>query len=411
MQSLDFATILNTVNELYAGPIHDVYLPTLYDLCWRRRTGGAMLSRIPRSSKGVKGLKVKLDFILRKPWAWGALSEFGFTPTGSKFDFDSMEAALGCHATAAGVSLHQMAATEQGEWTNIIEKNIAALGETLPYYMQGQMFSSQNSYHAIAQVVSVATVAGNIVVTLDNAGLYYTGTRERCKLIQDGMWLQALRSGVRVGSPFRVEGVDPDAGTIIVDVDPGLADNDVLTFSDVAGLDTRYSTVSPGIPDVFDDDNTFQGKNRALATNIKFRPVTATPAANFPTREELRRFLQKLGDPAEAFCHWDFLEAYRQQNIDDLRRYVPGQSMQDGGEKLMIGRTALIDDDDVPRSRILVPDTENWRIVDRGGMENLFGKGWQQIAGRPMMEYVAVLWLLLLAEDTRYFGDFNGMVY
>jgi hypothetical protein len=61
------------------------------------------------------------------------------------------------------------------------------------------------------------------------------------------------------------------------------------------------------------------------------------------------------------------------------------------------------------------PDEWSWSPVSQAVSVSIGGslivEEQAQLAGRPMMEYVAVLWLLLLAEDTRYFGDFNGMVY
>jgi len=85
------------------------------------------------------------------------------------------------------------------------------------------------------------------------------------------------------------------------------------------------------------------------------------------------------------------------------------QRIVDGVPQMEFGSTVVMAEEDVPEGDLLVPDFDNIRIADRGGFENLFGKGWQQVPGRPLMDYTVVYWGLLLAQDTRYCGRMTGI--
>jgi len=306
--ALDFATIINTVNEMYTDVVHDVWLPTLYNICFKRR-GSELMSRLPKNGEGVNGLKVKIDFVTEMPWSWGAMTEHGYTPTGAKFDFGQMEANLGCHAANALVSLHQMQ-VEQDRWP-VLERQLEGLSKTFPYYMRALLWASQNSYKAVGKVASVSDGGTTTTVTLDNVGLSHTATLQLCLFLERGQWLQAINSstGAKIGTPFKVTSVQKRSGTftLLSAEDPGLADDVLITFSDSEGLDTRYSTLFPSILDVIDDDNTFQGVDRSTAGNEQFQAYVDDQSSTFPDRRDLDDFLAEVGYPKQAFCNRKFL--------------------------------------------------------------------------------------------------------
>lgn len=393
--------VINSFSELSAELIPKAYLPTIYDLAFKRKRSW-LANRIPRSSQGIEGLKVYLTFITQLPWSWRAMSEFGYTPTGSKLDAAEQSAQLSCNAAAAIVSLTSLVAMEQSRWPGMIEKQMMALNRTFPFYVRGLLWSSQGAKKALGKVASVA----GLEVTLDNAGLWNTATANRCKLIESGMYLQAYRGTAKVGSPVRVTSVDKDAGTFTVDVDPGLADNDVFTFSDAIGLDVPYSDLMPGILDVIDNDNTFQGVDRSAAANADFRSVVTSATGKELNHETLTDFFHKVYDPEVAYTNWKVVRKYWLDNIAEQRRYTDGGVFKDGMDGVVVGQTRLVADDDVDEDKILVPDfsADGMRLADKGALENLFGKGWQQVPGRPFLTYEVVWWSLLLAGDTRYMG-------
>jgi hypothetical protein len=271
---MELNQVINTFNELSQHILPKTYLPAMYDVAFTRRRAG-LSTKIPRSNEGVNGLKVFLTFITKWPWAWRAMSEFGFTPTGNKFASNEQYAQLSCHAAAAIVSLTEIEATEQGRWTDIIGRQMTALSKTFPYYMRALLWSSQNAQKALGKVASV----NGLEITLDNAGLWNTSTTDICKLFEPGMIVQAYRSTAKVGAPVEISAVDKKLGKITLDSDPGLADNDIFVLADIGGMDVPYTTLFPGILDVIDDDNTFQGMNRSTATNAGFRAVVKSASS------------------------------------------------------------------------------------------------------------------------------------
>ena len=395
--------VIMSFNELSAELIPKLYLPQIYDVSQRRRRAW-LADLIPRSSEGVNGLKVYLTFLTRLPWAWRAMSEYGYTPTGAKHDADEMNAQLGCHAASAIVSLTEIEATANNaaRWTNIIDKQMQAIMKTFPYYMRALLWTSQNSKKAVGTVSSIS----GTTVTLDNAGLWHTETVDRCKLLEAGMYVQAYRSTAKVGSPVLVTSVNKAAGTLVVAADPGLADNDVLVLSDIGGLDQPYTTLCPGILDVIDDDNTFQGITRSDSGKEMFQSVVTDATSLTFGYEMFSDFLHSVYNPPRAFTNYRVLRKYWEDMIAENTRYTPGADVPEGyrGLSVMIDQTTLLEDDDIDSDKLIVPDFENMRLADRGGVENLFNKGWYQVPGRPFLEYVVVYWALLLAEDTRYMG-------
>lgn len=396
--------VINSFSDLTNHLIPKSYLPAIYNVAFKRKRSW-FCNRVPRSSEDVDGLKVHLTFLKKLPWSWRSMSEFGYTPTGSKFDSAEGSAQLGCHAASAIVSLTELEATEQGRWTNILDKQMMALSETFPYYLRSLLWTSQNSQKALGKVASIDSTT----VTLDNAGLWNTETIDRAKLFETGMFVQAYRSTAKVGSPVEVTAVDKTLGTVTLASDPGLADNDVLVCSDIAGLDTPYSSLCPGILDVIDNDNTFQGINRSTSGNEAFQAYVKDASAETFGYELISDFLHECYNPDEAFTHWKVIRKYFTDNFQANVRYNDARTFEDGYEYLLIDKTKLYEDEDCDSDKMIVPDFANMQLADRGAVEPLFGDGWQRVAGRPFLQYDVVYWALLLARDCRYMGVMDNI--
>lgn len=397
---------INSFNELTDVLVKKVWFPTLYDLALERRRA-ELVQNIPRSNENVDGLQVHVPYLMEIPWAWRAMSEFGYTPTGSKYDATEGVINLGCHASNAIVSLHEITTSQDSDrWTNIINKNMRWIGQTLPYYMRGILWSSKDSKHAIGKVDSVS----GTTVTLSTSGLWYSQTGDVAKLFEPGMYIQAYRSDSKVGEPMKVDDVDKKSGTIEVSADPGLSSGDLLTFSDVGGLDQPYDENVPGILDVIDDDNVFQGIDRSASGNRKFRSVIQDASGETLNYGLLKNFFHDCYDPEVAHTSLEIVKKYWTDNIQSGVRYTPGGMYVDGkGEGVQIDGTFLQIDDDIPAHEIIVTDDQNWQIADRGGIENLFQRGWERVPQRPYLSYDVVYWFTLMAEDTRYFGRLHSI--
>lgn len=400
--------IFQTFTDLSANLLREVYMPGLYDISYLKKRSWFM-NRIPRKSDGVDALAVKLGFRTGRGWSWRPMGEFGYTATGSPGSYAKQSFELGCHTASVNVTHKEIMATE-GEASpikNIMDDKMREIYETFPYYLRALLWSPESGILGVA-----ASIAG-LVVTLDNAGLWNTLSGDICKLFEPDMFVQVLRAGVKVGNPIKIVSVDRTANTITVSSDPGIADNDQFVLTDIAGLENGYNTSSPGIFDVIDNDNTFQGVNRALAANSKFRAnVTTAGSSGAIIRATLANFFQQMYWPSEAFTNYKVIERYYTNSTNGIaaNRDYTDMKIVDGYSTIQVQQTRLVEDDDCDADKIVVPDFGNMFVAEGpGGIQNLFGKGWQQIPGRPFMEYCVAYWMRLVAKDCRYMGVLNGL--
>lgn len=397
--------VLQTFNELLGPVIRDVWLPSLIPIGFAikdPREGVMLRALMPGdgvpSSKGIDGTRVKLPFQTAVPYSWrGMNARSGYLPTGYKFAFAQQYADLSCHAASAIASYQEIKDCQgnQNALGDILENSMKSLAQTLPYYIRSIFWSSKDALKAIGKVSAVA----GTTITLDNAGLWLTDSGQITSLIEPDMWLQAYRGTVKLGAPFQVVSVNAAANQITIDVDPGLADNDVFVISDVAGLDVPYSNCC-GILDVIDDDNTFQGLDRSLAANAKYRPLIVSNSGNDPDYAHLSAFFEMAKSPAKAYAHPALVRWYYEHEIAAKVNYTPGGTYKDGVQTVQVDNTTLIADTQIPKTRIMIPDPANVYPVGKP-MENLFNAGWVPVPNRPIVEYNVAMWLQLLGEDCR----------
>jgi hypothetical protein len=403
------SAVFDTFADLSVAAIRDVWMPTLQRMAFNLKRSW-FVNRVPRNSQYVgKNLKVNIPFLTGYGSSWRPMSAMGFTPTGSPIKTAKQYAQLGCHAGAIQVNLEAIKATggDASLINGIMSEQMTGLMETFPYYIRA-LFWTPNA-GILGQAVSIS----GLVVTLDNVGLWNTATTDRAKLFEPGMFVQTLTSAfVKKGNPVEITGVDKKLGKITLASDPGIADNDVFVLSDIAGLENGYNVSGPGIFDAIDDDNTFQGVNRSLAENAKFRAVVTNANNVAPTFDLLDTFFYDCYEPETAFTNHKVIKRYWDLNVKENIRYTMNDvSVKDGYRSIMIGKTTLVEDEDSDCDKIVVPDFKSLSIQeDPAGIQNLFGKGWQQIQGRPFMEYIMAYWAtLMVGGDCRKMGRLDNV--
>lgn len=405
MPELNYAKTLNTFND-FSGPIiRDVYLNPIYNAAFLPERS-LMASKIPRSSEGVgNNLRVRIPFITRYPWSWRHLNaQDGYTPVGGKFAAAEQYAQLSSHAACATASLEEivMMQSSANAWTDIITAQMEALGKTFPMYMLALLWTSQGGMKALGKAASIS----GTTVTLNNTGLWNTTAGDRAKLFEIGMVVQVYHGTAKLGAPVTITGVDRFADKIILDADPGtgITANDIFVCSDLGGMETPYNTDFPGLLDVIDDDNTFQGIDRSAEAGRPFRALVESASGKTLGYELLSEFFAKLRNPKYAFTGPALLRNYWKHTFATNVRFTQGGTFEEGFQYIDIDGTRLVGEDDCDRDQIIVPDFANMQIAELGAFKNLFGDGWTQIPGRTIIEYPVVWWGLLLAKEVHKMG-------
>lgn len=401
------------LNDLTTNMIRP-YRKVLDTLAFERKkpSDGSFLRRITRTTDNVSpssdplvgGYEVELDFITRMPWGIRGMTEKGYTPTSSAWATARQTARLSCIAVATPpITLSALTCAEldrEKTWGSLIERSMQAIRAQIPVFFRAWMYASKDSYKAIAKFASIS----GLTVTPNNSSLNpWTAVKDRCRMIEDGMFLQVYRSGSKVGAPVMVTSVSHSLGTFTIDADPGLTAGDLFVPCDGGGLDVPFSSEFPGILDIIADDNVFQGTDRSLATNSKFRANIRDFTSLTLNRKNLEDWFSELKDPAVAFTSRKVLEKYYTDNIHGQVQFMQAMNYQDGTPSITIGTTKLAVDDELPQNEIWVDDG-GIRMASAGEMKDLFDNGWTQIPGRPMMELVQAMFELTHAEDTRYMG-------
>lgn len=404
--------IFDTFASLTANTMKEVWLPTLYNVSFKRKRSW-FVNRIKKSSRNVKGLKFNIPFLLGYGWSWRPMGEHGYTPTGSPLSDEKQEVELGCHAASVQVS-HKAIMATQGDVSlmgDLQERHMKGLMETFPYYMRSVFWSPSSGILGIVSGISGTTV------TLSNTGLWNVAQQDRCKYLEPDMYIQFMDAtgATKRGDPVKIVSVDKDAGTLVISADPGgITSTDIIVISDIAGLENAYNMSSPGILDAIDDDNTFQGTDRSAAANAKLRAVVHDNGGTDRalTYDLASQFFHDCYDPEYAIADYRLVDKYWQDNIRDKVRYSDAggdRSFDDGFQFVRIGRTKLVEDDDAHIDKVIVPDMDNLKVADKGEVTSLFGQGWRQIPGRPFLEYPVVYWALLYAEDCRQMGRLDDL--
>lgn len=402
----DFNDFMNEViREAWFGPLQNVAFQI---------ERSYFANKVRRTSEGVKGLVVKLPFKTGQGIGWrGMNAHGGVTPTGSIATVNSMEFELGCHAAAAEITLEEITAFKTAEekaegWPDLINQKMRELYDAMPYYMRAMLWTGQAANKALG--VQDGSASGS-VVTLDNDGLAHSeNAADRVKLFEFGMWVQPYSSSdAKLGDPVQITDIDKSNGTITLSDASACEDNAYFVCSDIAGQDVPHTDKFPGILDVIDDDNTFQGVDRSASGNKWAQAIVTDGSALTLNYENLSKFFYDCYEPTEAMCHGDLMRAYFSSQLAENTRYQ-SRDYKDGFTSIEIDSTRLVAADDVDRDKIIVPDLKNMWVAELG-VSNLFDQGWYPLHKQAMLEYVLTYWGRLVAKDCRRMAQLHSMSY
>lgn len=382
--------------------IADYYLEAIHKLAPLDR-GHPFVGRIPRRSDLVEGITAKIRFKTVRGGGWRPVARLGYTPTGAPPQTDEQEFTLKGHMATAQVTLEDIKkASGSNSFTRLMADSVEDLYETFPKYYQNAIFTPATGI--LGTVASVSTTT----VTLDNAGLWNTHANDLNKRFEADMWIQFLTSAfAKRGDPVYVTDAPYQGATVVISsAVPGLADNDVVVPSDIAGLEVAYNQFGPGILDMIENDNTYQGVDRSAAGKAQFQAVVSGNSGTdrAVSYAVLSAFFKRMRDPMEAWTSWELIDAYFQNSFQPNIRFEDRGDFQDGFRRIKVANTWLTEDWDMFNDRVIVADFDNMFVADKGSVENLEGEGWKRIEGRPFWEYVVSYYMLLAATDCRNMG-------
>ncbi len=395
--------------------LRKAWAPTIYNVAFEPH-GRWLTNRIPRTSRGVVGMEVNIPFQVETPVAWRGMTAHGYTPSGADRKYAQQKFKLSCAVAACNATFEEIKACGMSNAAikDSINQKARDLVKSFPYFLKAVLWTTTGSGKAVGVVASVGGT-GNCTITLDNAGLDNTITEDRCKLLVRGMVLQGYdgSTNLKKGAPVTVADVDYDLGKFVIYGDESgnapttFSDNDYFVPADPGGLDIPAMTNVPGIPDILDDDNTFQGINRALPTNRWARAYCEDKSSAYFDYDVLAKFFRKLHNPKEAVAHIETIASYDRHYFGQRIRYTPMETFKEDYTRLRIESTWLYADEDVNRDRVLVVDFDNVSIRTSGGIGPLHpaASGWRHVQGRPYLEYLLGCWLTTATEDVRQCGN------
>lgn len=401
-----------------ANLLQDVYISNLINVIFEQERESWLISNLKRDSKMVKGLNAIIPFLTDSGWSFRPITKQGYFPSGSPATGVKQSLALGFHGGGLQVDLEEIETTKGDEALigEIMKFEIDRLMEQFKYYLRLLMWSGE------AGVIGVVSAVDGTTVTLDNDGLTNTSTYDRCKYLVDGMWIHVFNSSdvmLTTDGPRKITSVDVDAGTFTIDTAvTGMADGDQIAITSIDGLEHGFDNHgTPGVLDVIDSDNTFQGVDRSATANRKLRAlVTANNSGDAAAIDidALKAFFHKLYNPATAITDYRVIEAIWKYFFQDRIRFVDSGALRgyiDDYDYIKIGKTKLVSSEDAHCDKILVPDYNQMVIADHGPMQNFRGRGWYQMEKRPVLTYDLVWISRLIAKDCRRMGQYYNFDY
>ena len=412
---------IDTFASLSSGELLlENFLTTLQRLTFDKKRSW-LTDRLRRSSDGVTGTQVQIPYLTKTNWPWRATDlQDGYTPTGSPLDGKRATLALTSEAALMWFGLAGLAGAGtvgfkaikdcEGDAAaiDLLSEQLKALGDTFPYAYRNNLWTPSSGILGRGN-----EEASGSVVTLDNDGLWATNVLDRAKLFEVDMWVQIIDGTTLAakGAPVQITAVDKKLGKITLSDVTNYANNDYFVPSDQAGLEVSYGKFSPGLLDVIDDDNTFQGINRSLAANSRFRAQMKNASNAALTYDTASDFFYDCHDPKFAITDYRVIREYWKDNQRSNIRFEQGSNYADGYRAVTIDKTQLVADEDAHVDKVLVVDLDNIMVADAGAFQNLRNEGWVRVPGRYYLEYIVVYWMLLYGIDVRYSGQLYGINY
>lgn len=378
-----FYDYLQTADELLVK----TYLPGLQAIINRPSKDSWLMKNLKKRSDMVRGTRANILFMPRQDWGWRPVHPgTGVFPSGGKVHLAEMGFRLAMHGAGIQVNLEELAnlGPDNPEGLiNLMATKVDPVIDGFPTYLQLMVRTPQSG------IVLVASGAeSSLSVAVDNAGLANTITGQRLMWLEEGMYLQWYR-GVRtkVGEPVAILYLDHDNDTVYLAESRGVADNDFAVVTTIDGDEDMYyigggtgseQEMSPGIYDVLDNDNTFQGIDRSLATNHWARAVVKDMSAAVPTKATLRKFFRDC-NATVAHTSPKVLDYLYEQLFVSKQQFVNTKDFKYGWGSIKFENTDIVGVPDGLDNSIDVIDFDEVFIAQKGGIEDPFGKGWYEL--------------------------------
>lgn len=372
-----------------------------------------LCDKIKTDSSSVRGLQAKIPFRHVGNNSWRSMDQRdGYTPVGNVIDTDNQTFDLVGYAASATVSHRDIIATD-GDHYLMADLGIQAIEDL---YRQLPRYKRQFMWTGTSGVVAVASAAiSGSTVSIDNDGLEHTETRDLTKYIWENMFLSVYSSANAFKGIVQVTSVDRTNGTFTIDADTSptaIADGDQFVVSDVEGEEDDFNNSGPGILDVIDEANTFQGINRSTAANHWARAVVNdnSGTGRYPTYARLSDFFHDVYGPKEAYTSFKVIQSYWETNgREKVRLQVKQDFSEDFNKFVMIDDVKMYWAEDCHQDKIIVPDLSNICYFTKGAPAPYRGEGWKRVHKRPIFEYVLAGFHLLGAKNCRMMGKFEDV--
>jgi hypothetical protein len=364
------------------------YLPGLQKIINRASTDSWLMKNLKKRSDMVRGTKANILFMPRQDWGWRPVHPgTGVFPSGGKVHLAEMGFRLAMHGAGIQINLEELANLGPDNPEGLIDlmgTKMDPIAEGFPTYLQLMVRTPQSG------IVLVASAAeSSLGVAVDNYGLPNTVTGQRLKWLEEGMYLQWYR-GVRtkVGEPVPITYLDHDNNVVYLAESRAVADNDFAVVTTIDGDEDMFyiggtgtgneQEMSPGIYDVLDDDNDFQGIDRSLAVNNWARAVVTNMSGAVPTKATLRKFLRDT-KATVATTSPEVLDYLYDQLFASKQQWVNTEEFKYGWRSIKFQNVDIVGVPDGLSDSIDVVDFNEVFIAQKGGIEDPFGKGWYEL--------------------------------
>lgn len=370
--------------EIAESLLQQTYLPGLVQTLERASAESWLLSNLKKRSDMVRGTRAYMLFMPQVGWGWRPVHPgTGVFPSGGKARLAEMSYRLAMYGAGIQLSLEELANLNEDNPESLIplmDTKVQPVYDGFPSFLQVMIRTPQSG------IILVASAAeSSLGVAVDNSGLWNTITGERTKWLEEGMYLQWYRgTRTKVGDPVEITYVDHDNNKVYLAETRAVADNDfaVLATPDGEGdmyylgsEDENEQEGSPGIYDVLDDDNVFQGVNRALATSHWARATVVNRSAGVITKATLRKFFRDTG-ASFATTAPEVLDYLYDQLFTSKERFANTERFKFGWESIKFQNTNILAVPDGLQDSIDVVDTDEVFIATKGDIEDPHGKGW-----------------------------------
>ena len=406
--------------EIAEGLLQKSYLPGLNKVLERASNDSWLLKNLKKRSDMVRGTRAHMLFMPSVGWGWRPVNPAsGVFPSGGKTELAEMSYRLAMYGAGIQLNLEELANLSPDNPESLLplmEVKVQPVFEGFPSFLQAMVRTPESGIILVANANE-----SSLAVGVDNAGLWNTVTGDRCKWIEEGMYLQWYR-GVRekVGDPVKVSYVDHDGNKVYLEESRGVLDNDfaVLTTPDgdedmyyLASEDENAQEGSPGIYDVLDDDNTFQGVDRSVATNYWARATVVNRSGGVITKSTLRKFLRDTNAQVVTTAP-EVLDYLYEELFEGNRRYVDDQDrFRYGYDSIKFQNTRILGVPDGLKDSLDVVDFDEVFIATKGEITDPHKQGWYPLPRSTVPCRDFAWWGRLVARKvTKRNGRYYGFI-